>query len=176
MRSKNRKGSSSGRLWITVTGPKKSGKTSTIEALVPYLQQRGYRVATLKHTVHQHVFDKPGTDSHRHTEAGAGRVGIVSPGELVLFAYDANEEERETLLLAFFRSYDVILCEGFRDSPYPKIVLEGGEEPLGDVSPPVIVQFEPIHKSGRNSEVPGEILEKIAGYIEHNLKRVAQDS
>jgi len=53
-------------LWIAVTGPKKSGKTSVIEALIPLLKEQGYRVATLKHTTHRHTLDTAGTDSFRH--------------------------------------------------------------------------------------------------------------
>jgi len=171
MKSEGENNPLSSGLWITVTGPKKSGKTSTIEALVPFLKERGYRVATLKHTVHRHTFDTPGTDSFRHAEAGAGRVGIISPGELVLFAYDVTAEKARQLGRAFFQSYDVVLCEGFRDSPHPKIVLESSEESDYDVSPPVIVRFTPIRRPGKNSVVPGEAMERIANYIAENLAR-----
>ncbi|MFH1863257.1 MAG: molybdopterin-guanine dinucleotide biosynthesis protein B, partial [bacterium] len=107
-------------LWITVTGPKKTGKTSVIEALIPFLKAQGWRVATIKHTVHVHDFDAVGTDSYRHNKAGAERVGIISPNTLVLFAYDTqvSDEDESELLEHFFKDHDVVLCEGFRDSKH----------------------------------------------------------
>ncbi|MCX6639931.1 MAG: molybdopterin-guanine dinucleotide biosynthesis protein B [bacterium] len=155
-------------LFITVTGPKKSGKTSTIEALIPVLKKAGFRVATLKHTMHDHCFDSPGTDSYRHAQAGAGRVGISSPSQIVLFGYDVpmKEESEDPLMKEFYKDCDVVLCEGFRDSPFAKIVLEGDEEEIVDYQPPIIVRFKPIHRLGTNSIIPEETLGIVLTYIQ----------
>ena len=56
-----------------------SGKTTLVTELVEQLSQRGYRVATVKHTHHHHELGTPGKDSHRHREAGAVAVGNAMP-------------------------------------------------------------------------------------------------
>ena len=154
-------------LWIAVTGPKKSGKTSVIEALIPLLKKQGYRVATMKHTTHQHTFDKAGTDSFRHARAGADHVGIVSPETGAFFIYNIREMESslDALYEAFFSSYDIVLCEGFRNSSYPKIVLESEGEMGNEVAPPVIVRFKPTNKSAEKPCIPDNVRDRIIDYI-----------
>lgn len=64
---------------LHIVGRKNSGKTTLIVDLVRHLTALGHRVGTIKHTHHQHELDTPGKDSHRHRQAGAAAVGIVSP-------------------------------------------------------------------------------------------------
>lgn len=154
-------------LWIAVCGPKKSGKTSVIEALIPALKSRGWKVATLKHTIHQHTFDREGTDTQRHAVAGADRVGIVAPGRLVLFAYDLADKQAglDEFTEKFFSEYDVVLCEGFRDSDYPKIVLDVEEAYLREVKPPVVVKFKLVLEDGSKPGIPDDVVKEILGYV-----------
>jgi molybdopterin-guanine dinucleotide biosynthesis protein MobB len=155
-------------LWIAVCGPKKSGKTSVIEALIPVMKSSGYKVATLKHTIHQHTFDREGTDTQRHAEAGADRVGIVAPGRLVLFAYDLADKQAglDEFMEKFFSDYDVVLCEGFRDSTYPKIVLDVDKPNLKEVQPPIILKFKPVTGDGGKPGIPEEVVKEILGHVE----------
>ncbi|RJP82237.1 MAG: molybdopterin-guanine dinucleotide biosynthesis protein B [Candidatus Zixiibacteriota bacterium] len=152
-------------LWITVTGPKKAGKTSTIEALIPYLKDCGWRVATVKRAWRPHGFDTPGKDTWRHRQAGAARVAMIGPGTGAFFAYDADEARLEGQAREFLGDCDVVLEEGFRDSRFPTIIVEG-DEPLGDCHGPVIVSFRPLARPGRNSAVPREVLEKVQRFIQ----------
>ena len=62
---------------IGITGWKNSGKTTLTERLVAEFVARGLKVSTVKHAHHAFDIDQPGTDSHRHREAGAGEVAIV---------------------------------------------------------------------------------------------------
>ena len=64
---------------LHIVGRKNSGKTTLIVDLVRHLTALGHRVGTIKQTHHQHELDTPGNDSHRHRQAGAAAVGIVSP-------------------------------------------------------------------------------------------------
>ena len=63
---------------IHIIGSKNHGKTLLVTELVQELSSRGYRVGTIKHTHHQHELDSPGKDSHKHREAGAAVVGILT--------------------------------------------------------------------------------------------------
>lgn len=63
---------------IHIIGGKNHGKTTLVVELVEELSARGIRVGTIKHTHHHHELDAPGKDSHRHREAGAAAVGILT--------------------------------------------------------------------------------------------------
>jgi len=69
---------------IHIVGRKNAGKTTLVCDLIAALTQQGLRVATVKHTHHQHELDVPGKDSWRHREAGAAAVGILSPGMVAM--------------------------------------------------------------------------------------------
>jgi molybdopterin-guanine dinucleotide biosynthesis protein MobB len=63
---------------IGVVGWKNSGKTTLVVRLVAHLAALGYRVSTVKHAHHEVDLDRPGKDSHRHREAGAGEVMLAT--------------------------------------------------------------------------------------------------
>jgi molybdopterin-guanine dinucleotide biosynthesis protein B len=118
---------------LLVVGRKKRGKTSLIEKLVPEFKRRGYKVGTIKYTTLDHQFDTPGKDSFRHAQAGAETTLILSPQSIVLFSSDLRKKEPNELFKLFFQGYDLIIGEGFKNSPYPKVeVLDSSQdvEPL----------------------------------------------
>jgi molybdopterin-guanine dinucleotide biosynthesis protein B len=61
-----------------------SGKTTLIERVIPEITARGLRVSVIKHAHHGFDVDKPGKDSWRHREAGAGEILLVSDERWVL--------------------------------------------------------------------------------------------
>lgn len=109
---------------ISVVGKKNSGKTTLLVALAAELKQRGYRVATVKHGHHQFELDQPGRDSWRHFHEGqAEAVLLVSSSKLALVMRTAAEPEPGVWIdqLLQGRGYDVILVEGYKFGPFPKI-------------------------------------------------------
>jgi len=118
---------------LLVVGRKKRGKTALAEKLVPEFKKRGYKVGTIKHSTFDHEFDSPGKDSFRHTQAGAETTLLLSPKNLALFSSDLRKKEPKELFKLFFQGYDLIIGEGFKSSPYPKVeVLDSSKdtEPL----------------------------------------------
>ena len=112
---------------LSVVGKSDVGKTTLLEKLLPELKQRGYRVATIKHDVHGFDIDLPGKDSWRHAQAGSDAVIITSAQKLALIKkmdHDAPLEELRGLLGL---GYDIILAEGFKDSPELKIEVHRRE-------------------------------------------------
>ncbi|MDA1052030.1 MAG: molybdopterin-guanine dinucleotide biosynthesis protein B [Planctomycetota bacterium] len=101
---------------VHIVGRKNSGKTTLIVDLVRHLTAKGYRVGTIKHTHHHHELDTPGKDSHRHREAGAAAVGILSPGMTAVFrptgqtVNDATDRYDE--LAPMFADCDIVVVEG----------------------------------------------------------------
>lgn len=106
---------------LLVVGRKKRGKTTLVERLIPEFKGRGYKVGSIKYTTGDHVFDVPGKDSFRHAQAGAESTLILSPHKIAFFSNHLLGEDTEELLRFLFKGYDLIIGEGFRDCPYPKI-------------------------------------------------------
>jgi molybdopterin-guanine dinucleotide biosynthesis adapter protein len=101
-----------------------TGKTTLIEKLVKQFTQQGIRVSVIKHTHHHFDIDRPGKDSYRHREAGAGEILLVSDQRWVLMhelkeAAEPSVEEQ----LSKLSPCDLVIVEGFKEAKIPKIEL-----------------------------------------------------
>lgn len=108
---------------FAVSGVKNSGKTTFLEGVLPLLQQRGLKVGVIKHDGHDFSPDVPGTDSFRLAGAGAAGVAVYSVRRWMLVR---TEPIGWRQLLAGFSGFDLVLLEGLKDSPLPKIELVRG--------------------------------------------------
>lgn len=105
---------------VSIVGKSNVGKTTLLEKLIPELRRRGYRVATVKHDAHSFEMDVPGKDTWRHRQAGADLVVISSKDKIA----QIRRVEGEMPLLditATITGVDIILTEGFKRGPAPKI-------------------------------------------------------
>jgi molybdopterin-guanine dinucleotide biosynthesis protein B len=109
---------------FAVSGEKNSGKTTLIEAVLPILTARGYRVAVIKHDGHSFEPDVPGTDTRRFFDAGAIGTAVFD-GEKYMMVKRQAVNERD--LFDAFPDADLILIEGLKDSGYAKLFLKAGE-------------------------------------------------
>ncbi len=102
---------------IAVIGSKKSGKTTTIEALVKGLTSRGLRVATVKHVSEPNfTIDNEGKDTWRHAQAGAQTTIIVAPKELgIIKRTDTTKLNLQGILENCPSNTDIVILEGFRN-------------------------------------------------------------
>lgn len=107
---------------IGIAGWKNSGKTTLVERLVTELAGRGLRVSTLKHAHHDADVDHEGTDSFRHRKAGASEVLLATSNRWAMMheVRDSQAPSQEELLEKF-SPCDLILIEGFKNGPHPKI-------------------------------------------------------
>ena len=97
------------------------------EKLIPELRRRGYRVATIKHNVHGFDIDHEGKDSWRHKKAGARLTVIASPHRIAVIEDVSKDYELSELRDGYIRDVDVILSEGFKVNPHPKIEVVRAE-------------------------------------------------
>lgn len=105
-----------------VTGWKNAGKTTLMERLVAEIAGRGFSVSTIKHAHHATDVDQPGRDSYRHREAGAREVLLASPNRWALMNELREEQEWELEdLLPKLSPVDLVLVEGYKRSPHPKV-------------------------------------------------------
>jgi molybdopterin-guanine dinucleotide biosynthesis protein B len=119
-----------------------SGKTTLIEQLIPRFVGRGLRVSLIKHAHHDFDIDKPGKDSWRHREAGAGEVLITSAHRWVLMRELRGEAEPDLATqLRRFSPCDLVLVEGYKRADIPKLEVHrpGLNKPLLHPSDPNIV-------------------------------------
>ena len=121
---------------VSVVGPKKSGKTALVEAMIRSLKGRG-RVGTIKNMPGHPVEDRG--DTRRHFDAGADVVvGVGQDGVVFKVSRDGSlEAALEDLRKS---GVDYAIVEGFKRSGLPKIVLGGLDVPNAirkvDASPP----------------------------------------
>ncbi|KXB30184.1 molybdopterin-guanine dinucleotide biosynthesis protein MobB [Dechloromonas denitrificans] len=117
-----------------IAGYSGSGKTTLLEKLIPALTARGLRVSVIKHAHHGFDIDRPGKDSYRHRAAGASEVLLSCNGRWALM-HERRDEGEVSLneLLSRLAPCDLVLIEGFKQEPVPKLEVyraENGKPPL----------------------------------------------
>jgi molybdopterin-guanine dinucleotide biosynthesis protein B len=107
---------------IGLAGWSGSGKTTLLTRVIPRLVARGLQVSTLKHAHHAFDIDQPGKDSHSHRVAGASEVLIGSANRWALI-HELRGEGEPTLhaLLQKLSPVDLVLVEGYKREPHPKL-------------------------------------------------------
>jgi molybdopterin-guanine dinucleotide biosynthesis protein B len=104
------------------------GKTTLLTSLIPILVAHGVRLSVIKHAHHTFDIDHPGKDSYRLREAGAVQMLLGSRNRWALITErsrtdDAKHEIGLPDLLPHMDAsqVEVILVEGFKQEPIPKI-------------------------------------------------------
>jgi len=101
-----------------------AGKTTLIVRLIPELNRRGFRVSTVKHAHHNFDLDQPGKDSYEHRAAGAEEVLVASANRVALMRELRGAPEPSLPeLLRLLKPVDLVLIEGFKRDPMPKIEI-----------------------------------------------------
>jgi molybdopterin-guanine dinucleotide biosynthesis protein MobB len=106
---------------VSIVGESNAGKTTLIEKIIPELNRRGYRVATIKHHGHGFDIDHEGKDSLRHKRAGARMTVLASPMRVAVVEDVEKDYEISELRDIYIRNVDIILTEGFKKNRHPKI-------------------------------------------------------
>jgi molybdopterin-guanine dinucleotide biosynthesis adapter protein len=106
---------------VSVVGKSNSGKTTLVERMIGELIRRGYRVATIKHNRHGFEIDHEGKDSWRHKQAGARTTVIASPHRVAVVEDVEKDFDIGELVGRYIRDADIVLSEGFKKNPFPKI-------------------------------------------------------
>ncbi len=104
---------------ITINGTHKTGKTTTVSAIIKELSKRGFTVGSIKE-IHAESFtlDTPGSNTYLHRHAGATMVIARGLTETDILIPSAIDIER---ILDYFH-HDWVICEGVEDANALKIV------------------------------------------------------
>jgi molybdopterin-guanine dinucleotide biosynthesis adapter protein len=104
---------------ISIAGKSNAGKTTFAVKLITELTQRGYRIGSVKHTHHDIDLDQKGKDSWRHKQAGAKTTLLVTDQHIAMVKDDPRPDIEK--MQSYLSDMDLILAEGFKRQPLPKI-------------------------------------------------------
>lgn len=115
---------------FAVSGLSGTGKTTLVEGIIKTLVKSGHSVATVKSSRHQAGPDQ-GTDTWRHTQAGASMTIFLGPGiESARFTDRIGPDE-----LARVSKYDFLIIEGMKSVNIPRFWCVGDTEVKPDEVP-----------------------------------------
>lgn len=111
-------------VFVGIVGWKNSGKTTLVERLVPLLSSRGLKVMTVKHTHHDLGPPTGSTDGERHARAGALRAFVIAPDAWEISGHrQLGPPPTLAELSPHVADADLVIVEGFKSAPIPKIEL-----------------------------------------------------
>jgi molybdopterin-guanine dinucleotide biosynthesis protein B len=129
-----------------------AGKTTLIVKLIPELNRRGLSVSTIKRAHHNFDLDQPGKDSYEHRAAGAEEVLVASANRVALMRELRGAPEPSLgELLRLLKNVDLVLVEGFKRDPLPKIEVvraANGKPPLYPDDRNIIALISDVVPSG----------------------------
>jgi len=109
---------------LAVCGLSGAGKTTLLVDAINRLSRCGLRVGVIKHDVHGITVDPSAKDSARLFSAGADVV-LQGPGESL--RRDHGDAELGTTIDHLLSDHDLVLVEGHRSTPLPKIWLSDAD-------------------------------------------------
>lgn len=153
---------------LGIAGWSGSGKTTLLVQLIPALTGRGLRISTIKHAHHDFDVDQPGKDSWRHREAGATEV-LVASGRRWALMHEHRDAAEPPLdvLLAKLEPVDLVLVEGFKRDPHPKLEVwraATGKPPLYPDDPTIIAVASDDPVDDRH-QLPIDDIPAIADFV-----------
>jgi molybdopterin-guanine dinucleotide biosynthesis protein MobB len=160
---------------VSIIGWHNSGKTTLIEHLLRELKERGYRVATVKHSGGHFDMDRPGTDTWRYAEAGSDLVAIVGGGHSAILEQFSSEPSLETILARLPQDLDLVITEGYKRAPTPKIRVygesEGAATPMDAAGELLATVSATGHGAPTTCEVPHYAAQDVTGVIQLLIDR-----
>ena len=160
---------------IGLAGWSGSGKTTLLAKVIPRIVARGLKVSTLKHAHHAFDVDLPGKDSHTHRMAGATEVLVSSANRWALVhELRGGAELPLEALLEKLSPVDLVLVEGYKREPHPKLEVHrpATGKPLMHPDDPAIVAIasdEPLPAT----RVPVIDLHDIEAIVEFLIRNAA---
>ena len=174
-----------GPVFSAICGVKNSGKTTLTEGIIRTLTARGLRTAVIKHDGHEFECDIAGTDSSRFVEAGAFGAAVFSRGQIFVRKtgkYPDTQDTSGTMrllreLTGAFPEADVILAEGLKGLPFPKIEVVRSaisQKPVSNPEGRFLVVSDLSEAEIGEKTLSFEDLESIADEILQNARRLEQ--
>jgi molybdopterin-guanine dinucleotide biosynthesis protein B len=118
---------------IRIAGGAAKAQAILVERLIAAANTERRTVSVIAEQQRGFDFDTPGKDSHRHREAGARSVAVLSTQHWAVM-YEAAQPARPRLadLLAHLVDADLVLVLGFEDAKALPVLRIEGEAVLND--------------------------------------------
>ncbi len=153
---------------VCVVGYSNTGKTRLVSRLVQELVRRGHRVATVKHAAGGFEFDREGSDTDQHFQAGAGAVVAVGPAGYGLIERAPPGQTSLAGAIARLRASDIVVAEGFKSEDWAKVaVLANGRGPVSTTGLLAVVGVGPAEVGVPRFEPGAEV--SLAAHLESLL-------
>ncbi len=138
--------------FIGITGPKKSGKTTAIEALVPILKKKNLRIGTVKVAFRDVSIDvdQEHYDVIRHRQSSPKLTLFKSGIETAIFRNEKHSLREALKIIS--KDLDIVLLEGFKED------LEG------------IPQITMLKEAGQEKEFTGDYTVALSSIPEFSIK------
>ncbi len=107
------------RVAVAFTGPSGSGKTTLVEKIAKKLIKTQRVVIIKNDPKDKAVFDVKGKDSDKFTKTGA-EVVVTSPTRTTYFS---QREKSLNEIVAMVNNFDILLVEGLKNLPLPRIAI-----------------------------------------------------
>ncbi|MEM7070475.1 MAG: molybdopterin-guanine dinucleotide biosynthesis protein B [Pseudomonadota bacterium] len=109
--------------FFMICGMSNSGKTEIICRLLKYFNEKNLKICTVKHAHKNFDIDHKHKDSWKYRQAGSLETLIVSQTRWALMHETRIDQEKNDLysLLKHLSHVDLVLIEGFKKHPFPKI-------------------------------------------------------
>lgn len=153
---------------ISIAGQSNAGKTTFLVRLIAELTRQGYRIGSVKHTHHDIELDHKGKDSWRHKQAGALATLLVTDQRIAMVKDDDRPDIEK--MRAYLPDVDLILAEGFKRQPLPKIEIFRTEGPYDT---PLFLGHPDLIALVTNAAVTPSVpvfgledIESVAGFIQ----------
>jgi len=149
-----------------ISGYSNSGKTMVVRNLIARFTAKGVRTAVIKHAHEGYDVDVPGKDSWHFFNEGADEVVVA--GQKSYFRHCRVEQEPTLYsMLSLIKDADIIIVEGFKDYPGPKVHVyrDGYSSGRLALTDEVIALVE---ETSRETEVPCfsfDELDQLADFI-----------
>ena len=149
-----------------------TGKTTFLERLIPKLKAQGLKIAIVKHDGHRFEIDHEGKDSDRFTKAGADVTGLISSEKAVLMENRQTDPEE---FLKKIDGVDLILTEGFKQGPWPKIMLhrKGSGKPMPLLPEECLAVISDVEILDCENVFPLEEIEKMADFLFRYVQNIS---
>jgi len=160
---------------IGLAGWSGAGKTTLVAKLIPGILARGLKVSTVKHAHHAFDIYQPGKDSYAHRMAGATEVLVSSQNRFALMhELRGDAEPQLSDLLAKLAPVDLVIIEGYKREPHPKLEVFRAEvgKPLIHPDDPHVVAIA-SDVALPHAKVPRVALDDTAAIIDILLAHAA---
>ena len=153
---------------ISIAGQSNAGKTTFVVKLIAELTRRGYRIGSAKHTHHDIDLDQKGKDSWRHKQAGARATLLVTNQQIAMVKDDDRPDIEK--MRTYLPDVDLILAEGFKRQPLPKIEIFRTDGPYDT---PLFMDHPDLIAMVTNAPVTPSVpvfglddIESVAGFVQ----------